>query len=93
MTDDISAHWSLDKRVPIAALLAVVLQTGAMIWWASGVEARVGQLEQRHDSTLPSRIAVVESKVDTANQNFGYNRAVMDKIDGKLDTLLNDRKK
>lgn len=35
--------WHLDKRVPIALILAIVLQTGGFIWWAAGLSHRVDQ--------------------------------------------------
>lgn len=33
--------WHLDKKVPIAMMTAILLQTGGMIWWASGLEEKV----------------------------------------------------
>lgn len=28
--------WHLDKRVPLALIIAIVVQTGGAVWWASG---------------------------------------------------------
>lgn len=33
--------WHLDKRVPLSLILALIAQTGAVFWWASGIEARL----------------------------------------------------
>lgn len=38
-------HWTLDKRVPVAGVLAIMIQTGVAIWWASGLDGRVKALE------------------------------------------------
>lgn len=35
--------WHLDKKVPITLIIAIVAQTGAAFWWASGVESRLHQ--------------------------------------------------
>ena len=34
-------EWHLDKRVPIAMILALVLQVGAAVYWASKMESRI----------------------------------------------------
>lgn len=84
----IDNHWTLDKRVPVAALLAVIIQTGVMVWWAAGVEARIGALEAGQDKTIISRLVAVETKIDAASQNFGTNQALLAKLDDKLDRML-----
>ena len=37
--------WHLDKRVPISLIATLVVQTGAIVWWASRLDIRVTQLE------------------------------------------------
>lgn len=34
-------HWHLDKRVPIALIATLTLQTCGIIWWAAGINAQV----------------------------------------------------
>lgn len=38
-------HWHLDKRVPIAIIVALAVQSAAIIWWAATMEARVNAIE------------------------------------------------
>jgi hypothetical protein len=38
--------WHLDKRVPIALIVTLVLQTGGMVWWAASLQATVSQQGQ-----------------------------------------------
>lgn len=42
-------HWVLDKKIPIASILgfalAILIQTVAIAWWASGVSNRVANVE------------------------------------------------
>lgn len=40
-------HWHLDKRVPIALIVTICMQTAAAIWWASALDSRVSALEIR----------------------------------------------
>jgi len=43
----------LDKRVPIALILAILAQTAAGVWWAASQTARL--------DTAEKRVAVLES--------------------------------
>lgn len=36
-------HWHLDKRVPIALILAILIQSGSAVWWASKTDSQVDQ--------------------------------------------------
>jgi hypothetical protein len=37
----------LDKRIPIALILAVMMQTAGAVWWAASISARLDQTEAR----------------------------------------------
>jgi len=41
------SQWHLDKRVPIALIVAIVLQSGGAFWWASNLTTRVTEIERR----------------------------------------------
>ena len=38
-------EWHLDRKVPITLIFALVIQTGALIWWGATLESRVQSLE------------------------------------------------
>jgi hypothetical protein len=63
----VEAHWHLDKRVPVAIIFAILLQTGGAIWWAANISARVGANEtavaRLTDSGEVLRAAVHEQAV------------------------------
>ncbi len=65
MSED-DKHWHLDKRVPLVLIFAILVQTGAALWWAAGVNARVEQLERQVISSAPNveRIVRLETKMD-----------------------------
>ena len=56
-------EWRLDKHIPVALILAIILQGAATVWWASSINARVEMLEERQDklATMPARLAAVEA--------------------------------
>ena len=39
-------EWHLDKRVPVALILALVLQAGTFGWWGASIQARVDAMER-----------------------------------------------
>ena len=39
--------WHLDKKVPIALIFAILLQTVAFAWWGATLTARVDFLERQ----------------------------------------------
>lgn len=80
-------HWHLDKRVPLALILTIFIQTATVVWWASGVNARVAQLEDKamraesaatdiaalkvQIQALDARTARIEDKVDRLIERAG----------------------
>lgn len=60
-------HWHLDKRVPLALIVTLVLQSGAFIWWAAKADSRLEYLERVTNTSAPQveRIIRLESKMDT----------------------------
>jgi hypothetical protein len=52
--------------VPLVLIFAILVQTGAALWWAAGVNARVEQLERQVISSAPNveRIVRLETKMD-----------------------------
>lgn len=50
MADDVvdpaGGSWHLDKRVPVAIILTLLLQFAGIVWFASQLSARVDVLER-----------------------------------------------
>ena len=64
-TDD-DAKWHLDRRVPLALIVTIGLQTGAFIWWAASLSERVNTLERDRVASAPQgeRLTRVEVKLE-----------------------------
>lgn len=61
-----SRHWHLDKRVPVALIFAICMQTVGVVWWGATTSERLSNLERRVESTSPQadRLTRVEVKLD-----------------------------
>lgn len=65
-TDDPAAvSWHFDKRIPIALILAIAVQTGGAIWWAAGVNAYIED-DKRSEASIVERVKAVEKGGDEA---------------------------
>jgi len=70
-TSPLAEHWHLDKKVPIALILTLVLHLGGSVWFFRGMLAdlhetqrRVAALEgARTNEKVSERMAVLESSV------------------------------
>lgn len=84
MTED--GRWHLDKKVPIALIIAILVQTGTGVWWASSINSRVVSLEARNaaSSDQPGRIIRVETQIENMN-------TLMRRIEEKLDRVLENK--
>lgn len=73
-------RWHLDRRVPIALVVALLAQTGGFVWWAATLTIRVEQLEQ--SSAGISARADRLTRVETHVENIG---ATMRRMELKFD--------
>jgi hypothetical protein len=59
-------HWAIERKIPIALLTALAIQTGVWIWQSAAAWARLEQLEKEVEAMVPQgeRIVRVETKTD-----------------------------
>jgi hypothetical protein len=76
--NDEDRQWHLDKKVPIALIIAIGVQTGGAIWWARGLDARISALEKGDESRLvqstqlnsiASDIAALKERADATKED------------------------
>jgi hypothetical protein len=72
MDQDHDTKWHLDKKVPLALIVTIALQTVAAIWWASAVNQRVADLERNQSAAVPRLESVIrlETKVDALQSSM-----------------------
>lgn len=73
--------WHLDRKVPIALILALAFQTSAVSWWAATLSARVDLLERQAVAIGPQaeRIIRLETKVDGIAGGLSEIKALIDR--------------
>jgi hypothetical protein len=57
--------WHLDKRVPVAIIFALLIQTAGAVWWASAMSSSVAALREA-DSRLEA--ADVQIRIDATSR-------------------------
>ena len=70
--EDDNKRWHLDKRVPLALIVTIVVQTAGLVWWASSLSERVNSLERTREATAPQgdRLTRVEVKLEVVQQGI-----------------------
>lgn len=81
--------WTIDKRVPVLALLAFLVQFGGFIWYAATENASV-QVMQRDTAALGVRTAKLETTtgdLEIVKYRLDNVEKATVRIEAKLDTL------
>ena len=81
--EDIGSGWHLDKRVPIAIIAAIAIQSAGFVWWMAKLDARVAALEEARSASTgqEGRIIRLETRLDDITDT-------LKNMDAKLDRLL-----
>lgn len=79
----------IDKHIPVAVILAIIIQTCGAIWWASRVESRINNLEsqQAHVIKRDERIRQLETDVPVIREKLNNIEKSTDRIEKKLDKI------
>lgn len=66
------SHWHIDKKVPLAFILTIVMQTAAFIWFGARLDQRVETLERESAARLPQadRLTRVEVKLEGVQEGI-----------------------
>jgi len=85
--------WHLDKRVPLAFILAILLQTAGIVWWGSSISERMNSVEREQEDQR-AVVSVLRESLQARGERIAAleagQRAILDalrRIDGKLDRL------
>ena len=79
--------WHLKREIPIALILAIVIQTVGMIWWAAQLDGRVTAVEGwvNENRRVEARLAVLESQL-------GDIKALLQRVESRLDGRADQRR-
>jgi hypothetical protein len=60
-------NWTVDKHIPVALLIGLLIQTGGAFWWASSVTTRVAVLEEKYVTLAPLIATLAELRTTLAD--------------------------
>lgn len=79
----LGSEWHLDKRVPIALIVTIIIQSMAAVWWAATMQSRMEALER-----MLSSQAGTESRLVRLEQVTTIQTRTMERIENKLDRVI-----
>jgi TolA-binding protein len=78
--------WHLDKRVPISLILALLVQTAGMVWWAASLSGRV-DVNARDIRTTQSEMSVLRNSAQTQAVQLGRIEEQISGLRGDISRL------
>lgn len=79
--DDMQAdrQWRVDKHIPLALIVAILIQTAGATWWAAGLSARVDFLEKQAIGNAPisDRTTRLETKMEAITDALSEIKALL----------------
>ena len=91
MTDQ---PWHLDKRIPIALILAIILQVGGAVYWASKMESRIAanttriETVDRDMTRLAQQMAIMADASNTQAVQLGRIEEQITGMRGDVSRLI-----
>ena len=82
-------RWAIDKRIPLALIMTLVIQTGGALVWAATVTERINALEriQLDQKSFGDRIIRLEVTTETVKETTKDTREALGRVEGKLDAI------
>jgi hypothetical protein len=77
--DPAGSAWHLDKRVPLAMIFTILMQTIGLVYWAAGLNFRVEQLEKQMTQNAPQaeRVIRLEEKIGVVQDGIAEIKALL----------------
>lgn len=76
------AHWTIDRRIPLALIFALLVQTAGALLWAGAAAERIARLE-----TAATSVPMIGERTTRLEEQMSYVRASLDRIERKIDGL------
>lgn len=90
-------HWTVDKKIPLALVITLLVQTGGVVWWSSQLSSRVNMIEERNIK-LEVEIGKLKDNSGEIRERFAKAETTMlafvettRRIETKLDRLIDDK--
>ncbi|WP_448950586.1 hypothetical protein [Labrys neptuniae] len=90
-------HWTVDKKIPLALVITLLIQTGGVVWWSSQLNSRVTIIEEK-SLKLEEEIGKLKDGGGEVRERFAKAETSMQafvettrRIEAKLDRLLDQQ--
>jgi Tfp pilus assembly protein PilO len=79
-------EWRVDKRIPLAVIIAMFLQIAGILIWATQLDARVESIEHRTlaDASLSEKFARLEERMENLKRDTDYIKHQMDMVTERM---------
>jgi hypothetical protein len=91
-------HWTIDRRIPLALIFALVAQAVAAVWYVSGLEGRVKAAGDavaelaRSDIAQDARLGVIDDRTTRIEVDYNTTKVEVSRrlsgIESKLDRII-----
>lgn len=65
-------HWQIDRKIPLALIVTILLQTFGVVYWGATLQADARNTERRvsalENANFGDRLARIEAQMVTQNQ-------------------------
>jgi hypothetical protein len=85
--DPAEASWHFDRRIPIALIVTIAVQTFGIVWWASWANSQI-VAGQAVDTALTERLKDVEGATNDVNVRLARFEVL---LEGATDQLKEQR--
>jgi hypothetical protein len=78
----IDKKWKLDRRIPLAVIIMLLLQIASALVWATQLDARVSHMEHQSISIISvnEKFIRLEERLDNMKQDMVYIRRQLERI-------------
>jgi len=86
-------EWHLDKRIPIALVFAILVQTAGIGIWVGTLQSRVSSIEARQSENIAMLSGLTQTRIQTGErlatleENARTIRSLLERIDRKLESV------
>ena len=79
--DTSDSSWHLDRKVPVAIILALGVQTAGVVWWGATVAERLNALERKVELAAPQadRLTKVETRLEAVQDGISEIKSILRK--------------
>ena len=77
--EDRPEAWHVEKKIPLALIIAIAAQTAGFAWWAGGAANRIDTLEKQQAALAPQALSIarLEAKVEALAVSVGEIKDIL----------------